>query len=128
MVRHNLSVDDGHVKGELIALVGPVRGVTIEENILYAHEKVERFVEVFSEDGKNQAKDVVLRNNTFVAGRRDVGFHLCNGLNFVFQNNLHWGGGKVPGPVPGAAPGRTFRTNRPEWWLDRCEATTVREP
>lgn len=96
VVRNNLSVNDGGVKGELIALVGPVRGVTIENNTLYATGKVERIVEVFTADGQNQAKDVVLRNNIIVANGRDNQFHLCNGENFVFQNNVYWGAYRTP--------------------------------
>ena len=96
VVRNNLSVNDGGVKGELIALVGPVRGVTIENNTLYATGKVERIVEVFTGDGQNQAKDVVLRNNIIVANGRDNQFHLCNGENFVFENNVYWGAYRTP--------------------------------
>lgn len=96
VVRNNLSVNDGNVKGELIALVGPVRGVTIENNTLYATGCVERVVEVFTGDGKNQAKDVVVRNNVFVSNGRNNEFHLYNGENFVFQNNLYWGTHRIP--------------------------------
>ena len=91
VVRNNLSVNDGNVKGELIAMVGPVRGVLIENNTLYSSGIAERIVEVWTEDGQHQAKDVVMRNNLFLSNGRDNAFHLCNGENFVFENNLYWG-------------------------------------
>lgn len=96
VVRNNLSVNDGGVKGELIAMVGPVRGVLIENNTLYSTGAAERIVEVWTEDGRNQAKDVVLRNNVFVSNGRDNRFNLCSGENFVFQNNLYWGTHRTP--------------------------------
>ena len=91
VVRNNLSVNDGNVKGELIAMVGPVRGVLIENNTLYSSGNAERIVEVWTEDGTRQAKDVVLRNNLLVSNGRGCAFNLCNGENIVFENNLYWG-------------------------------------
>lgn len=91
IVRNNLSINDGRVKGELIALVGPVRGALIENNTIYSTGNVDRLVEVWTDDGQHQAKDVTLRNNLFVSNGRNNAFNLCNGENFVFENNVFWG-------------------------------------
>ena len=91
IVRNNLSVGDGNVKGELIALVSPVRGALIENNTFYATGNAERLVEVWSPSGENQAKDVAFRNNLFVSNGRDNAFNLCKGENITFENNVYWG-------------------------------------
>ena len=96
VVRNNLSVNDGNVKGELIALVGPVRGVTIENNTLYASGNVERIVEVWSGEGEEQAKDVTIRNNLFISNGKNNQFHLARGENFHMENNLYWGTHATP--------------------------------
>lgn len=96
IVRNNLSVNDGNTKGELFALVGPVRGVTIENNTIYASGNVDRLVEVWTGDGTDQAKDVTFRNNLFISNGRDNRFNLCNGENFVMENNAYWGAFRTP--------------------------------
>ena len=98
VVRNNLSVNDGNIKGELIAMVGPVRGVTIENNTICYAGNAERIIEVWTEDGTDQAADVVFRNNLLIANGRGNAFHLCNGKNFVFENNLYWGSYRTPQP------------------------------
>lgn len=96
VVRNNLSVNDGNSKGEVIALVGPVRGVTIENNTIYSSGNVERIVEVWTKDGKDQAKDITFRNNIFVSNGRNNLFNLSNAENFTFENNLYWGTHRNP--------------------------------
>ena len=91
IVKNNVSVNDGNTKGELIALVGPVRGVTIENNTMYSSGNVDRIVEVWTDDGTDQAKNVTFRNNIFISNGLDNRFNICNGKNFVFEGNLYWG-------------------------------------
>ena len=96
IVRNNLSVNDGNTKGELIALVGPVGGVTIENNTFYSSGNVDRIIEVWTADGTDQAEDVTFRNNLMISNGRDNAFNLCNGKNFTFENNLYWGAYREP--------------------------------
>ncbi len=91
VVRNNLSVNDGKVKGELISFVGPVRNTLIENNTIYTSGGMERLVEVWTGNGENQAKDVIFRNNLFVSNGKDNRFNLWNGENFIFDNNAYWG-------------------------------------
>jgi len=98
VVRNNLSVNDGNIKGELIAMVGPVRGVTIENNTIYSSGNVDKVIEVWTADGENQAKDVRFRNNLVISNGRDNNYHLVNGENFVFENNVYWGTHTTAGP------------------------------
>ena len=91
VVRNNLSVNDGGVKGELIALVGPVRGALIENNTFFSSGNMERLVEVWTADGQNQAADVTVRGNLFFSNGRDARYHLANGERFTIEHNLYWG-------------------------------------
>ena len=91
VVRNNLSVNDGGVKGELIALVGPVRGALIENNTFFSSGSMERLVEVWTADGQNQAADVTVRGNLFFSNGRDARYHLANGERFTIEHNLYWG-------------------------------------
>ena len=91
VVRNNLSVNDGNTKGELFALVGPVRGATIENNTIYSSGNVDRIIEVWTGDGTDQAADITFRNNLFISNGKDNFFNVCNGENFVFENNAYWG-------------------------------------
>ena len=91
IVRNNLSVNDGNTKGELIALVGPVRGATIENNTFYSSGNVDRTIEVWTDDGTDQAADIIFRNNLLISNGRDNAYNLCNAENFVIENNLYWG-------------------------------------
>ena len=96
VVRNNLSVNDGNVKGELIAMVGPVRGATIENNTFYSTGNVERLAEVWTADGTDQAADITFRNNLFISDGKNNTFNICNGENFVFESNLYWGTYRTP--------------------------------
>lgn len=98
IVRNNLSVNDGNVKGELIAMVGPVRGVTIENNTIFTSGNLERLIQVWTGDGTDQAKDVTVRNNLFISNGSGNEYTLWNGEDFVFENNLYWGEYRNPGP------------------------------
>lgn len=98
IVRNNLSVNDGKVKGELMALVGPVRGVTIENNTFYTTGNLKRLIQVWTNDGTDQAKDVTLRNNLFISNGSGNEYNLCNGEDFKFENNLYWGEYREPAP------------------------------
>ncbi len=98
IIRNNLSVNDGNVKGELIAMVGPVSGVTIENNTIYSTGNVDRIIEVWTGDGTEQAKDVTFRNNLIISNGKDNLFNLCNGESFTFENNLYWGTHRTPAP------------------------------
>lgn len=88
--RNNLSVNDGSVKGELIAMVGPVRGVTIENNTFCSTGHVSRIIEIFSPEGAF-AKDVKFSRNILVSNGRDNQFNLLGAENFTFCDNLYWG-------------------------------------
>ena len=98
IVRNNLSVNDGNVKGELMALVGPVRGVTIENNTVYTSGNLKRLIQVWTGNGEDQAKDVTVRNNLFICNGLGNEYVLWNGENFTFENNLYWGEYRTPGP------------------------------
>ena len=98
IVRNNLSVNDGNVKGELMALVGPVRGVTIENNTIYTSGNLRRLIQVWTGDGTDQAKDVTVRNNLFISNGLGNEYVLWNGENFKFENNMYWGEYRSPGP------------------------------
>lgn len=89
--RNNLSVNDGGVKGELIAMVSSVRGVTIENNTFYSTGNVERMIELFSFKGDAYAADVTVRRNAFISNGRGNQFHLEGGRSFTFEDNLYWG-------------------------------------
>ena len=91
VVRNNLSVNDGNTKGELISLVGPVRGATVENNTICSSGNVERIVEVWTKDGTDQAKDVVFRNNLFVSNGKGCAFNVANGEDFRWEGNLYAG-------------------------------------
>ena len=88
--RNNLSINDGNVKGELIAMVGPVRGVKIINNTFCSSGNVSRMIEVFAPDG-NGAKDVEVLRNIFVSNGSDNQFHLSGAEGFQFCDNLYWG-------------------------------------
>ncbi len=88
--RNNLSINDGNVKGELIAMVGPVRGVKIINNTFCSSGNVSRIVEVFHPNSK-AAKDVEISRNIFVSNGNDNQFHLDDAKDFVFKDNLYWG-------------------------------------
>lgn len=93
IVRNNVSVNDGKVKGELIAVVGPVEGTTVCNNTFYAKEPVERVVEFFSGDGKTYASNMTFQNNIFIMDGVDNQFHILGDKadTIVFDNNLYWG-------------------------------------
>lgn len=96
VVRNNLSVNDGNTKGELIAMVGPVRGVTIENNTFYSTGNAERLIEVWTADGTDQAADVTVRNNLFISNGRGGRSNIANGEGFRFDHNLYWGAYRTP--------------------------------
>lgn len=99
VVRNNLSVNDGVVKGEAIALVGSVRGATFENNTFIVSEKIDKLLEVFSLDGLDQAKNVTFKNNRFVSKSKidkATWHNLSNGENIVFENNEYWGREHTP--------------------------------
>ncbi len=101
VVRNNLSINDGAVKGEVVAMVGPVRGATVENNTIIASKKVDRLVEVFSKDGIDQAKNVTFRNNLFITLGKEgekVRHNLGGGENIAFDGNVYFG--KEYQPVP----------------------------
>ena len=101
VVRNNLSVNDGTVKGEVVSLVGSVRGALIENNTFVISNKVDRLTEVFSEDGLDQAKNITVRNNYYVSKEKSDGstwHNLYNGENFVIENNLYLGREHCPAP------------------------------
>ena len=108
VVHDNLSVNDGKVKGELIALVGPVRGAVIKNNILYSTGSVDRIVEIWTSDGSNQAKDILFKDNTFICNGKSNRHNLANGENIRFECNKYWGTHKVP-----PAEDKTGRTQDP---------------
>ena len=91
VVRNNLSVNDGGVKGELVGIVGPVRGATLENNTFYYTGNVDRITEVWTADGTDQAKDVVYRNNLIISNGKGNLENVCNGEGFVFDNNAYCG-------------------------------------
>ena len=93
IVRNNVSVNDGKVKGELIAVVGPVEGTTVCNNTFYASEPVERVVEFFSGDGKTYASNMTFKNNIFIMDGVDNQFHILGDKadTIKFDNNLYWG-------------------------------------
>ncbi|MBQ7303100.1 MAG: hypothetical protein IJW89_05915 [Clostridia bacterium] len=91
IVRNNLSVNDGGVKGELVGIVGPVRGATLENNTFYSTGNVDRITEVWTADGTDQAKDVVYRNNLIISNGKGNLENVCNGEGFVFDNNAYCG-------------------------------------
>ena len=91
IVRNNLSVNDGGVKGELVGIVGPVVGATLENNTFYYTGNVDRITEVWTADGTDQAKDVVYRNNLIIANGKGNLENVCNGEGFVFDNNAYCG-------------------------------------
>ena len=94
VVRNNISVNDG--EGELMALVGPVRGALIENNTFITSDWVMRLINVWTEDNQNQAKDVKVRKNIFISNGADNDFNLENGEDFVFEGNLYWGAHRTP--------------------------------
>lgn len=94
VVRNNLSVNDGTVQGEVIAMVGSVRGATFENNTFIVSEKTDKLLEVFSLDGLDQAKNVIFKNNSFVSENKSekaTWHNLYNGENIAFENNQYCG-------------------------------------
>lgn len=98
VVRNNLSVNDGKVKGELIALVGSVRGALIENNTFIVPSEVHHIVEVFSLDGLNQAKNLDINGNRFISAVKTdepSRNNLYNGEDIRFDGNLYSGRGHI---------------------------------
>lgn len=91
IVRNNLSVNDGNTKGELIALVGPVRNAVFTNNTIYSSGNVDRIVEVWTADGKDHAENIEFYNNIFISNGKDNRFNLLDSKTFKFENNLYWG-------------------------------------
>lgn len=99
VVRNNLSVNDGKVKGELISLVGSVREAVVENNTFIVPSEVDRLVEVFSLDGLDQAKNVEIKNNRFISGVKTdeaTRHNLYNGENIVLKGNYYSGRKHIP--------------------------------
>lgn len=93
VVRNNLSVSDGHTKGETIAIVGGVHGAVFENNTFYSDENVERLVEFVAFENQTPGYDIRFVNNLFIADGRDNAFHLPEGgyETVEFAHNLYWG-------------------------------------
>ena len=68
-----------------------MRGALIENNTFFSSGNVERLVEVWTENGQNQAADVTVRGNLFFSNGRDARYHLANGERFTIEHNLYWG-------------------------------------
>jgi len=98
VVRNNLSVNDGNVKGESMAIVGPVRNALIENNTICTGENVSLLLEIWTEDGTDQASDVTFRNNLFVSNGKGNLYKLWNAERFVFENNAYAGKHTTPAP------------------------------
>ncbi len=88
--RNNLSINDGNVKGEIIAIVGPVRGVKIVNNTFCSSGNVSKIIEVFPM-GDKVGKDIEFSRNILVSNGRDNMFNLLHAENFEFKDNLYWG-------------------------------------
>ena len=93
-VRNNISINDG--TGELIAMVGPVNDIVIENNTFITRNYVFRLVNCWSSDGLSYAHDVKIRRNIFIANGDGNDFNLETGYNFEFEGNLYWGTHKTP--------------------------------
>ncbi len=88
--RNNLSVNDGHIRGEILCLWGPNHRSVIENNTFIAAKEVDRLVEVGDEAG-GYPDGVTIRRNIFICNCKDNNSHLSEGKNIVFEENLYWG-------------------------------------
>lgn len=88
--RNNLSINDGNVKGEVIAIVGPVRGAKIINNTFCTSGNVSKIIEIFP-GGETAGKDIEFSRNIMVSNGKDNIFNLLNAENFKFEDNLYWG-------------------------------------
>lgn len=93
--RNNLSVNDGHIRGELLCLWGPIHRSVIENNTFIAAKEIDRLVEV-SDEAEGYPNDVLIRRNIFICNCIDNNSHLTEGKNIRFEENLYWGDKSEP--------------------------------
>ena len=90
--RNNLSVNDGHIRGEILCLWGANRNSLIENNTFVAAKEVDRLLEVGNEaDALGSPDGVTIRRNIFICNCKDNNCNFSSGKNIKFEENLYWG-------------------------------------
>ncbi len=89
--RNNLSVNDGHIRGEILCLWGPVKNCIIENNTFVAAKEVDRLLEAPDDVPCGYPENALIRRNVFICNCVDNNSNFLEGKNIRFEENLYWG-------------------------------------
>ncbi len=86
IIRNNLSVNDGHIHGEIFCLWGPNQDVIIENNTIVAGRNVDRILGTW-----NSSNNVTFRKNIFMNNGPSSNFNMEQCTNMKLEGNLYCG-------------------------------------
>ena len=92
IVRNNLSVNDGNIRGEILLFWGAVHNSLIENNTFVAAKEVERLVDVgILRDAFGYPDGVTIRRNIFICNCQNCKYNFLGAENVKLEENLYWG-------------------------------------